>query len=362
MKRLNEFFRKNPSYKKIISSIAVIVAMFICSICFKKFSWNILLFGALLLVFASYILYVEFKDNRKNPFYKKIISMIAVIAVMVICFICINNFEWALLFVGALLLVFAIYFLYIEFKEAEIKNKMSQMKFYTIVLSCIIISYTIFCLFNFDHYKALSLSQTCVSLLAMVLSLFLNWYCGNKILTIINSKKKDAFLGQIFESIFEKISDFVPAILIIYFFVNHYDNINYDNIKIEEITEIVSLIIVLAVPSIKMYNFVLSEFDEYEKEHSEVNETNGENKEKKQYYDVEQFINSFKSIDDLSNLEKNINKKIKKLEKEKFAGVKRYVEKSATLKDLNSLEKIIAEKRDDLENNNDTEKTHGLTF
>lgn len=35
---------------------------------------------------------------------------------------------------------------------------------------------------------------------------------------------------------------------------------------------------------------------------------------------------------------------------------KRYVNKVATIKDLNNLEKIIAEKRDELENNNDTEK------
>ena len=116
------------------------------------------------------------------------------------------------------------------------------------------------------------------------------------------------------------------------------------------------------MPIIKMYNFLLSEYYEYDKQHSEVNETevlnkqtNGENKGKTQYNDVERFIDMLESIDDLSNLEKSINKKIKKLEKEKFAGVRRYVEKSATLKDLNSLEKIIAEKRNELESNNDIE-------
>ena len=203
----------------------------------------------------------------------------------------------------------------------------------------------------------------------MIFSLYVSWYCGNEILTIIKSKKKEAFLGETIESIFEEMSDFAPAILIIFFIAN-----SYCTTGIEEITKIVSLIIVLAIPSIKMYNFVLSEFSEYEKEHTQ------ENKEKKQFNDVKQFINDFAKSYNLDDLEKNINKKRKKLEKGESAGVKKavkicvkkiveicdkrnakinakyYVKKFATFEDLDNLEKIIAKKRKELENNNDTEK------
>lgn len=129
---------------------------------------------------------------------------------------------------------------------------------------------------------------------------------------------------------------------------------------------------------IDIFIYVHSKIDEFDKQ--EKNEIEKNKIGKKQFNDVEQFINSFANSDDLDDLEKNINKKRKKLEKGKFAGVKEivkicvekigeicdkrdakinakyYVKKLATLKDLDSLEKIITEKRDDLEKNNDTEK------
>lgn len=262
---------------------------------------------------------------------------------MMFVFLTLKLSSFILIF-GALFLLWAIRYLYVEFKKAGIKEKMTLMKLYTLIMSCIIIVYTCFCLITYNYYKPFAESQIWVSLLAMIFSLYVSWYCGNEILTIIKSKKKEAFLCETFESIFEEMSDFAPAILIIFFIAN-----SYCTTGIEDITKIVSLIIVLAIPSIKMYNFVLSEFSEYEKEHTQ------ENKEKKQFNDVKQFINDFAKSDDLDSLEKNINEKRKKLEKEQFDDIKKFINKFATLEDLDNLEKIIAEKRDKLKNSN-TEK------
>ena len=141
---------------------------------------------------------------------------------------------------------------------------------------------------------------------------------------------------------------------------------------------------------IDIFIYVHSKIDEFDKQEKNEIETN--KIEKKQFNDVEQFINIFAKSDDLDNLEKNINKKRKKLEKGKFAGVKKivkicekkfveicdkkyvkefveicnrrnakinakiYIKKFATLEDLDNLEKNIVKKRNELENNNDTEK------
>lgn len=155
------------------------------------------------------------------------------------------------------------------------------------------------------------------------------------------------------------------------------------NTVLKVIYQIVNIIVNTTYPFIDMYIYVRSEIDEFDKQ--EKNEIEKNKIEKKQFNDVEQFINNCTNSDNLDDLEKNINKKRKKLEKGKFAGVKKivkicekkfveicdkkyvkefveicnrrdakinakyYVKKFATLKDLDSLEKIITEKRDDLE-------------
>lgn len=242
--------------------------------------------------------------------------------------------------------------------ESDLEGKRSELK-NNIFIVVITISITVI-LNLYNYFKNNHLFWTVLLAVAAltICGWYYTFYAGRKILMEINPKKENIFLGNAIESVFGSSSSLAVIILITSFFFNPEKSSTS-----EQVINSTFLILFLLMPIIKMYNFLLSEYYEYDKQHSEVNETevlnkqtNGENKGKTQYNDVERFIDMLESIDDLSNLEKSINKKIKKLEKEKFAGVRRYVEKSATLKDLNSLEKIIAEKRDELENNNDTEK------
>lgn len=245
-----------------------------------------------------------------------------------------------------------------DIDEANLEGKRSELKTSIISVVAAILFTVILNLRNYFKDKHCFWAVLIAVAILTICAWYYTFYAGRKILMEINPKKENIFLGNAIESVFESSSSLTVVILITSFYFN--PKKSYTS---EQVINSTFLILVLLMPIIKMYNFLLSEYYEYDKEHSEVNETevlnketNGENKEKIQYNDVERFIDMLESIDDLSNLEKSINKKIKKLEKEKFAGVKRYVKKSATLKDLNSLEKIIAEKRDELEKNNDTKK------
>lgn len=279
-------------------------------------------------------------------------------ALNIICPILLNLYAFFLLIVAPTIIILLVTFS--SFKDtidkSDLKRKRSELK-----ENIIIVVITILCtvilnlLYNYFKDKHCFWAVLIAVAIFTICAWYYTFYAGRKILMEINPKKKNIFLGNAIESVFESSSSLTVVILITSFYFN--PKKSYTS---EQVINSTFLILVLLVPIIKMYNFLLSEYYEYDKKHSEVNETevlnketNGKNKEKIQYNDVERFIDMLESIDDLSNLEKSINKKIKKLEKEKFAGVKRYVEKSATLKDLNSLEKIIVEKRDELENNND---------
>jgi len=239
-----------------------------------------------------------------------------------------------------------------------------------------------------DTHKYLKDFATFSAVIIIVLSLYFWIIYLNRCIKAIVEIRKDKFFFSIkmIRLMLNAILVCFSATVIIWFLPNK-------QIVLKSIYQVVNVFINAMYPFIDMYTYVRSEIDEFNKE--EKNEIEKNKIGKKQFNDVEQFINSFANSDDLNDLdylEKNINKKRKKLEKGKFAGVKKivkicvkkiveicdkenvkkfveicdrrnakinakiYVKKFATLEDLDNLEKIIVEKRNELENNNDTEK------
>ena len=253
-----------------------------------------------------------------------------------------SSFISRIAFAGAVF-IYIIYACILDWKKfinSEIQYKIGQLKENTLCIIILIIGATTFDMFSNDRTKELFWIFIACEAVLILFSWLSTYKIGAIILRDISSKKKSEFWGIFIESFFGSTSNLTAIILIISYIISGDFTKSFDNV-----VKTVLPILALLLPTIKMYNFIMSEYSEYSEEH---------------FNDVEQFINSFESIDDLSNLEKTINEIRRKLEKGKFAGVKKivkiYVKKFATLEDLDNLEKIIVEKRNELENNNDTEK------
>lgn len=245
---------------------------------------------------------------------------------------------------GIILLVVAVFvfiiYVYIsdweKFINSEIQDKIGTLTNDTFaIISSILICTILNALFNDSTKELFWVFFVCEA--ALILFSWCSTYkIGSIILRDINPKKKSEFWGIFIESFFGSTSNLTAIILVISYIISGNFTKSFDSV-----VKTVLPILALLLPTIKMYNFIMSEYSEYSEEH---------------FNDTEQLINGFETINKLNNLEKTINKKRKKLEKEQFDDFKRYVNKVATLEDLDNLEKIIAKKRNELENNNDTEK------
>lgn len=223
-----------------------------------------------------------------------------------------------------------------KFKNSEIQYKIGQLKENTLGIIILIIGATILDVCSNDRTKESFWIFIVCEAGFILLSWGSTYKIGAIILRDISSKKKSEFWGIFIESFFGSTSNLTAIILVISYIISGNFTKSFDSV-----VKTVLPILALLLPTIKMYNFIMSEYSEYSEEH---------------FNDAEQFINGFETINKLNNLEKTIDKKRKKLEKEQFDDFKRYVNKLATFEDLDNLEKIIAKKRDDLEKNNDTKK------
>ena len=168
-----------------------------------------------------------------------------------------------------------------KFFTSEIQYKMDQLKINTaamIITSLIFVTIN-FC-FNYSYKDSFIGSMVSLSVVT-ILCWILTYILGSNILKEINPKKKSLFFGKFIESIFESITNIATVILVISnIFCAFYP-------AIEPLGKIVLSVLALLLPTIKMCNFILSEYYHYEKKEQAKLKQQKQEKYKYDFYNYE---------------------------------------------------------------------------
>jgi len=168
-----------------------------------------------------------------------------------------------------------------EFVNSEIQDKIDQLK--NIIASIITMSLLFVAVnFIFNYVYEYSFLMSMVSLsVVIILCWIVTYIIGSNILTEINPKKKSLFLGEFIESIFESITNIAVVILVIsYIFSAFY-------LSFEPLGKIVLSVLALILPTIKMSNFIISEYYEYERQEQAKQKQQKQEKYKYDFYNYE---------------------------------------------------------------------------
>lgn len=167
----------------------------------------------------------------------------------------------------------------VKFVNYEIKDKMVEFK---IDIAALIITDS-FSILAFSCINVINKTVFWGPMVSLAIFIFLSWVVtyksGTIILTEINPKKKSIFFSELIESIFERTTSLIVFIIVISLII--FDNdFYYVDPSFEQVVKIELPTLALLLPTIKMYNFIISEYYEYSK--------NNEEREKRKHEELEQ--------------------------------------------------------------------------
>lgn len=187
--------------------------------------------------------------------------------------------------IESILLVFSIILIILynkdreKFVNCEIKDKMEEFK--TNMVALIVTELTFIIIFSFINVFTKTVFWG--PMVSLAIFIFLSWIItykyGSIILTEINPKKKSLFFWNLIESIFERTTSLIAFLMVISFIILNNKFYDFDPL-FEQVVKINLPILALLLPTIKMYNFIISEYYEYSNNKKELEQ---QKKEKYKY-------------------------------------------------------------------------------
>lgn len=193
---------------------------------------------------------------------------------------------------STILIVFSFIFIILynkdrkKFAKCEIKDQMEKFKTNMAVL----IATELTAVIIFSFINAFTKTVFWIPMASLAIFIFLSWIItyklGSFILTEINPKKKSLFFWDLIESIFERTTSLIAFLIIISFIIlnNKFYKLNP---SFAQVVKIDLPILALLLPTIKMCNFILSEYYYYEKKEQAKQKQQKQEKYKYDFYNYE---------------------------------------------------------------------------
>ena len=201
----------------------------------------------------------------------------------------VSNKDWE---ESTILIAFSVIFIILynkyrkKFVKCEIKDQMEKFKTdMAALIATVLIGVIIFSFIN-----AFTKTVFWLSMVSLAIFIFLSWIItyklGSFILTEINPKKKSLFFGDLIESIFERTTSLIAFLIVISFFILNTKFYKL-NPSFAQVVKIDLPILALLLPTIKMCNFILSEYYDYEKKEQAKQKQQKQEKYKYDFYNYD---------------------------------------------------------------------------